>query len=156
MRELKFRAWDTEQKKMWTEGVYHDGEHAHQLLLTMRGQPCIKGGDLYLATDRIKVMQFTGLKDKNGKEIYEGDILQWNDKSGSDVVSIGEIEANYDEYGEDSDVGIGVKCGPYILSKNDLKSREVIGNIYETPEKLKEASKAAQATTGKEVKRWET
>lgn len=85
----------------------------------------------------LDIMQYTGLKDKNGKEIYEGDIL--NKKYHNLVVSdgIGVVEMGY---GDDSDGynhggWYGWKCGESSLSDVNEKV-EVIGNIYENPELL--------------------
>ena len=126
MREIKFRAWDKETKEMQTP-------------FDLSSNPkywCKKLKDFPL-------MQYTGLKDKNGKEIYEGDIIGdtedwsiviWCDKC------IGWQLAWYDI---DIDKKTCHMCdGDFDITEtfeNNIadNDEEVIGNIYENPELLK-------------------
>ena len=127
MREIKFRAWDSEEKTMLIHNV-----------VVCNGKQVIpvqtSGNDYWDATwDECEniLMQYTGLKDKNGVKIYEGDIIvgQFGYK---EVVKIEEF--NFITR-EDNCSGYG-----FILdgcNLDDIKKYvEVIGNIYETPELL--------------------
>jgi len=81
----------------------------------------------------IPIMQFTGLHDKNGKEIYEGDVLLLKDKTKWLIEPIG--TQNQDE------TFYGIVCTPesgdkYAVDKSILRG-EIIGNIHENPEFLK-------------------
>lgn len=110
MREIKFRAWDKENKIM--VGVDLIGEHVLK----------ITDGE-WESIDDFEVMQFTSLKDKNGKEIYEGDIY----KAKMHVVKTGRTI-------ESIEVVKDIR-GDNVYYYDEV---EVIGNIYEHPHLLEE------------------
>jgi hypothetical protein len=76
--------------------------------------------------DRYEIMQYTGLKDKNGKEIYEGDILYYESCDDKKEVMWGPIL--------DHDTKMGYGDGWGLVSTDE--DAEIIGNIYENPELL--------------------
>ena len=103
MREIKFRAWDD------ADGVHRD-------------EGCMSYGITDITCDAAHIMQYTGLKDKNGKEIYEGDILN----SVGFYLSEVKYDDNYAQF---------VATDINFLDSEE-QEWEVIGNIYENPELL--------------------
>jgi len=122
MREIKFRAWNHEMDRYEYYGVVQfEGSIVSDW-----------GADKY---DWI-VEQFTGLLDKNGKEIYEGDIIQdstFKDR-GSYIMAV--------EWEKEAASFVLTRKGwafrHYFYESCDPNDCEVIGNIYESPELLKE------------------
>jgi len=137
MREIKFRVWD--KKKMH----YLDDEYVSEGIYNSKNKEHI-------------LMQFTGLKDKNGKEIYEGDVIKLHCSANENHVITATIEW-YEELArfipaihnkkikvvggasEGKRVSMGEMhswCGAHYCFSIS-RYLEVIGNIYENPELLK-------------------
>ena len=131
MKQLKFRAWDKTHKKMVS--VDH-------LSFTPGGGSCWScyvsdEGGTY--PDNFIVMQNTGNKDVNGKEIYEGDILKIN--RDDDSIETGQTIVRFvegafiveDDFGDYDITSIGWAIQQW---NNTGDTCEVIGNIYENPD----------------------
>jgi hypothetical protein len=107
MRQITFRAWDWDNKKMLNHSYF---EHH-------------RSGFRLLDDSHFEFMQFTGLRDKKGQEIYEGDIVD----VGGEVC---EVKYNPPSF------------AAYNSQKHEFNIQyfgvEVIGNIYENPELLNE------------------
>jgi uncharacterized phage protein (TIGR01671 family) len=123
MRELKFRVWDKLQERFIKCDEGYQGHYVlslkgeyHNLLNGSGGKECV-------------VQQYTGLKDKNGVDIYEGDI----------------VKATSDQYENENFVGKVIfdeGCFLTWVNTNDIRGIwgeddiEVIGNIFENSEQL--------------------
>lgn len=128
MREIKFRAWDKENKLMLKVGTlfFESGN--------IKG--FFKKGENWLRKSNFILMQYTGLKDKNGKEIYCGDICKYRRASpfygGYGEERIGEVIFYNCRYCFRDITGTFI--GHDGLSKFD--EIEVIGNIYKNKDLL--------------------
>ena len=144
MRQIKFRAWDSNQGKMWS----------HEDLDNSDKDGVILWGFLMAAKESgFTLMQFTGLYDKEGKAIYEGDIVASKYNGGSrigeiidgsqGVIRIGaapDMTINCEEYSLSYfGVWADVKLGTNIEDRCDFDSWVVIGNIYQNPELLEQS-----------------
>mgnify|MGYP001593996406 CR=1 FL=1 len=145
MREIKFKVWHRENKKMfWFDLRWGTKQSmgAGWLSVLPDGHEREYGIDdkrLLIDPEDCEIMQFTGLKDKNGKEIYEGDIIslvpvdhplaivkgvvRWHPELALFEVECYSYDATFTVYSKQVD------------GKNT--NREVIGNIYSNPELLK-------------------
>ena len=111
MREIKFRVWD---KVNYMSVPFNLTDLQHKIIQF---------------TSDCPVMQYTGLKDKNGKEIYEGDILRsWysRDTTGKDIIYM-IFPVEYETLDYKGFSGFQIEF---------LKNASIIGTIYENPELL--------------------
>ena len=125
MREIKFRAWSNyEQKYYYNIGLINDNIYADL-------------GDNYgdenwqiigsMFDDDISIEQYTGIKDRRGFEIYEGDIVKYQDRDYSEVFGQGDV------YYDGDDCMFKIRCVGFVLFFINLSNEEleVVGNIHD-------------------------
>lgn len=132
MREIKFRAWDKKRKEMFPVHELEWHKISHSLTTCIGYDDPDKDGwtmhggrnNSYANGERYVLLQYTGLKDKNGVDIYEGDLF----KTSLDWIAVVEWE-NEGRF-------LGFTADRSILYINREPAVEIIGNIYENPELL--------------------
>ena len=142
-REIKFRAWVISDEKMY---------NVKKMYLISNGYAPQWHIDTFhhknLSYHQFKLMQFTGLLDKQGKEIYEGDILQLVDDAGNEI----KVTCEFGIHKRKMDSGFLVEISGFAFisptgmptfpiihnyaGKSDLDIMEIIGNIFQNPDLL--------------------
>ena len=119
---LKYRAWDSAKKEMFkdTFAITESGQ------VVVAEQKFVTSSPDYVFVDHLVIMQSTGLKDKNGKEIFEGDVVKCNGLLGT----IESFKAMW--------ICSFVKYNNYQKVGFFAQEIEVVGNIYENPELLED------------------
>ena len=128
----KFRAWDSAKKEMFKD-TFAITESGQVVVVEQEDVVCPPD---YVFVDYLVIMQSTGLRDKNGKEIFEGDILAC--KTDDEVIN---LNVFWDEehalfmfeskkYNEQEPLAELVENNTYLF--------EIIGNVHENPELLED------------------
>lgn len=115
-REIKFRAWNEVSEKMLNWNEFLDTN--------------MKNTFIAPESTGLILMQYTGLHDKNGKEIYEGDIVKYRDSRGQHIEKV-----IFDKgcFYAGMHWGSSTRVAPKLINQ---RITEVIGNIYNNPELL--------------------
>jgi len=121
---LKFRVWSVNDRR-FIKSIYHDHADCYIFINAMYGNPVILskyGDEVELDEKDYVIQQYTGLKDKNGNEIYEGDVIRGMHDFGPAGFHSVTCSVRWN-----NEVG-------YQWNYWDLSTTEVIGNIFENPE----------------------
>lgn len=120
-REIKFRAWDSNEEEMYVVNsldIENGNVEAQGDELSLCYRTDIEG-----LHPEVVLMQYTGLKDKNGKEIYEGDVVKWETGEGWFY----EVRFERGEFR-------GYREGGNLKLWTEERYLEVSGNIYKNPD----------------------
>ncbi len=150
MREIKFRAWVTEDPEL-PEMITENTNTEYQMIGNETWFSVISNHEYYLNESDYIIMQYTWLKDKNGKEIYEGDFVKahyFNNGGETDKYITGTVEkrcgswAVVDYTQKDNWLYFHETSAYDFILRNETgentqtESFEILGNIYENPELL--------------------
>jgi len=128
MREIKFRAWDEIENEYIYEPIEFEMRRLNRAVIidkTWIG---------YHQSESFTMEQYTGLKDKNGKKIYEGDIVTFKDISAFPLDQYQNCEVVWIEHKSSfmpRDKEQNHRAGYYLHFWDQLEDIEIIGNIHE-------------------------
>ena len=131
---FKFRAWHKEKQKMFRSVGFTDSDVGRTIV--REAYMIDDGTDMYMGGRQVALMQSTGLKDKNGKLIYEGDIMRYKNpnhpgrKQFLHKVEWNQAKVRYSMRA----IGGPIHSGATFTHQEERW--EIIGNIYENPELL--------------------
>lgn len=116
MKEIRFRFWDIEFKKMFKDHEMIKKSITFNEFFNNKYSP-------------VEIMQYTGLQDVTGKEIYEGDIIKPSDSKLFFIIAWDDNLCKFGGLHPDKEFGLR-------LNKLDTDCYTIVGNIYENPELL--------------------
>ena len=132
MRDIKFRAYIKNKNPKVPREINKMVEVKSLHLGSKKAIIGYSGGNYSIKFDEIELMQYTGLKDKNGKEIYEGDIVKFRFKDDReefpDLIGYIEYQTTFTAF------IIMSNQGSFKIDITEIKFIEVIGNIYDKGE----------------------
>jgi len=136
MREIKFRAFNKEEKRMYFVSSLRFGEFG------MEVKVWIDGKEMEVLGNPYELMQYAGIKDMKEVEVYEGDIIKRYCPCvtvGCTMYWIGEVAIRngsliFRDHNEETDTQLEMFAEELLEEEPQIAPLEVIGNIYENPE----------------------
>ncbi len=141
MREIKFRAWDSKRKRLKVLKK-----------ITIKEKGFVWRNELFEFDGHNAIMQFTGLKDKNGKEIFEEDIVKYKNS----IWTVRFVSGGFDIFADAKNLSVAI--GEKSKTDNEMIADElnvwwtrceVIGNEFENPELLNRCVKDSKSVEEK-------